>query len=180
MRQVALPIAAVVLVVLAGCTGTTGQPSVTAPGDATTTERPTPQAGSTPTPPGECPADADPPDYPDPPKTLSGVAVKNVALDSERAHVHRELCQRAYDDFGVGGGISYPEATVLNDTDGAVVVWVRVPYTTFENRGVPPGASTPPGGGTPTPVGVEGDGVSYGVYRITTDSVERLRDGTGR
>lgn len=184
MGRTVLAVATALLVLTAGCLGSPGGESSAAPPETTadwtlpsTTEPVREREPSTPTPPSECPNYAAPPNYPTPPSNLSESAAKNVALASERAHVYRTLCGMGYDSFGVGGGVSYPEATVLNETDDEITIQVRMPYTTTERRTV---ERTPPGTRTATPIEIHADAIGYAVYRITTDRIERLHSGRRR
>ena len=179
MSRTALAVATVLLVLTAGCLGNPGQGPPTTPAEATTdwtvpSVTDSVREPSTPTPPSKCPGETAVPDYPQPPSDLGVSAAKNVALASERAHRFRTLCGMGYDSFGVGGGVSYPEATVLNETGDAITVEVRMPYTTTERRTV---QRTPPGTRTATPVETHADAIGYAVYRITTDRIERLQSG---
>lgn len=99
----------VVMLLLAGCTASAPAPSESQTG---VTEDGTPE----------------PREFPSPPAELTPETAKQTALNYEAAYVDRRLVNSSVDDFGTFGGASFPEASIVNETDSGYYIDVQMPY----------------------------------------------------
>lgn len=155
LRCIALASALLLGAVLAGCT--TVPTGGVDPGAATR-----PATTSTPPSPAE-PVPDGPRSYADPPATLTNESATEVALAYEEAVVYNALADRGYAEFGVSGGTTTEDATVVEHADGGIYVRVRHPFWVTTDR--TDGDRT---------VQSHADGGTEAVYYVSTDAVVRV------
>lgn len=94
-------------------------------------------------------------------------SLRQELIDRESERVREMLEDRDYDEFGVGGGVSSFDVSMLNTSNNGRYVEVVIPYT-YTKTTTP---SDPDG--TATPVELTADAAQRAVYFVNETTIQR-------